>query len=164
MAANVTEKVMTRRRRGSRALSSASFLRSFFKNSMGPTIFGLETCGRDSFFSDFKQDNLKPYFVKPFLKLVMETPPQPIEAKPVETSFDVIENVKKHVAQLKPYVPERGLICIGEYPFKILQKDPFLEKLAGILPIVIEKAEGENAKVAPTQPARCPSEHARGGG
>jgi hypothetical protein len=146
MAANVTEKVMTRRRRGSRALSSASFLRSFFKNSMGPTIFGLETCGRDSFFSDFKQDNLKPYFVKPFLKLVMETTPQPIGAPPVETSFDVIENVKKHVTQLKPYVPERGLICIGEYPFKILQKDPFLEKLAGILPIVIEKAEGENAK------------------
>jgi hypothetical protein len=76
----------------------------------------------------------------------METPPQPIETKSVETSFDVIENVKKHVAQLKPYVPERGLICIGEYPFKILKKDPFLEKLAGILPIVIEKAEGENAQ------------------
>jgi hypothetical protein len=76
----------------------------------------------------------------------METPPQPIDAKPVETSFDIIENIKKHVAQLKPYVPERGLICIGEYPLKILQKDPFMEKLAGILPIIIEKAEGENAK------------------
>ena len=87
----------------------------------------------------------------------METTQPPAEAKPVETKpiepvFDVLESIGKHVAQLKPYVPERGLICIGEYPLKILLKEPLVEKITGILPILVEKAEGEAAK--PTQLAQ----------
>src|SRR5512136_1577651 len=62
-------------------------------------------------------------------------------SRAAEPIFDVIENIEKHVAQLKPYVPERGLICIGEYPLKILQKEPFFGKNADILPIVVTKSE-----------------------
>ncbi len=66
----------------------------------------------------------------------METTSQ--AAEPV---FDVVESIEKHVAQLKPYVPERGLICIGEYPLKILQKEPFFGKNNDILPIAVMKSE-----------------------
>ena len=72
-----------------------------------------------------------------------------ITTETVEPIFDVIESIKKHVAQLKPYVPERGLICIGEYPLKILQKEPFVGKTVDVLPIVIQKGDGKNEQ--PTQ-------------
>jgi len=72
-----------------------------------------------------------------------------ITTETVESIFDVIESIKKHVAQLKPYVPERGLICIGEYPLKILQKEPFVGKTVDVLPIVIQKGDGKNEQ--PTQ-------------
>jgi hypothetical protein len=82
----------------------------------------------------------------------METTAPPIETKSVEPVFNVIESIQKHVAQLKPYVPERGLVCIGEYPLKILFKEPFVEKKSGILPILVEKGNGDGAK--PTQIAQ----------
>ena len=69
-----------------------------------------------------------------------------------EPVFDVIKNIEKHVAQLKPYVPERGLVCIGDYPLKILLKEPFAEEISGVLPILIQKGEEESTK--PTQLAR----------
>ncbi len=72
-----------------------------------------------------------------------------VENKSVEPVFDVLESIRQHVAQLKPYVPERGLIIIGEYPTKITLKEPFVEKLTGVMPILVQKAEGEDAKPSP---------------
>ena len=73
----------------------------------------------------------------------METTSQ--AAEPI---FDVIESIEKHVTQLKPYVPERGLICIGEYPLKILQKEPFFGKTTDTLPIVVMKSERTDEQTA----------------
>jgi hypothetical protein len=97
--------------------------------------------------NDFKYEDLKPYFGKPFLKLVMET-----TSRAAEPIFDVIESIEKHVAQLKPYVPERGFICIGEYPLKILQKEPFFAKTTDILPIAVMKSERTDDQ--PAQPGQ----------
>ncbi len=69
-------------------------------------------------------------------------------SRPAEPIFDVIESIEKHVAQLKPYVPERGLICIGEYPLKILQKEPFFGKTTDILPIAVMKSERTDDQTA----------------
>jgi hypothetical protein len=74
----------------------------------------------------------------------------------VEPVFDVIESIKKHVAMLKPYVPERGLICIGEYPLKILQKEPLLGKNSNVLPIVIKKGNGEDDEADQSEPMVAP--------
>lgn len=67
-----------------------------------------------------------------------------------EPVFDVLRSIEKHVAMLKPYVPERGLICLGEYPLKILQNATFLGEISELLPIVIQKGDGKTEQ--PPQP------------
>jgi hypothetical protein len=70
---------------------------------------------------------------------------------PVETpeaSFDVIESIKKHIAQLKPLAPKRGLICIGDYPAKILLKENIGEKIGDAQPIFIQKSNKESLSAA----------------
>jgi len=72
---------------------------------------------------------------------------------PVETaeaSFDVIESIRKHIAQLKPLAPKRGLISIGDYPAKILLKENFTEKIGDALPIFIQKSNKESLSAAST--------------
>ncbi len=87
---------------------------------------------------NFNPDNLKPYFIKPFLKLVMET-----AVETTEVTFDVIESIRKHIAQLKPLRPKRSLICIGEFPAKILIKETFAKKIGDSQPIFIQKSSKE---------------------
>jgi len=67
----------------------------------------------------------------------METP-----AETVEASFDVIDSIKKHIEQLNPLITERGLVCIGEYPAKILLGG-FVEKTSAGLPVFIQKSSEE---------------------
>ncbi len=62
-------------------------------------------------------------------------------SEPIETTFDVIESIRKHVEQLKPIIPKRGLVCIGDYPAKILLKNPSLIKAENVLPVFIEKSD-----------------------
>ena len=69
---------------------------------------------------------------------------------PVETpeaSFDVIESIRKHIEQIKPLAPKRGLICIGDYPAKILLKENFAEKIGDAQPIFIQKSTEEGSSV-----------------
>jgi hypothetical protein len=72
----------------------------------------------------------------------METPVETAEA-----SFDVIESIRKHIAQLKPLAPKRGLICIGDYPAKILLNENFAEKIGDAQPIFIQKSTEEGSSV-----------------
>lgn len=72
----------------------------------------------------------------------METPAETLEA-----GFDVIQSIRKHAGQLKPLLPERGLICMGDYSAKILLKEPLIEKTSDILPIFIQKINEENTKL-----------------
>jgi hypothetical protein len=60
--------------------------------------------------------------------------------------FDVLENIWKHVALLKPLLPNHAIIGIGEYPIKILLKEPFTGKTDGTLPIFIDKSTKEISK------------------
>ncbi|MCJ7633042.1 hypothetical protein MUP77_11705 [Candidatus Bathyarchaeota archaeon] len=60
--------------------------------------------------------------------------------------FDVVENIGKHMALLKPLLPNQAIICIGEYPTKILLKGPFAGKTDGALSIFIDKSTEEIAK------------------
>jgi hypothetical protein len=95
--------------------------------------------GKNDFFAGFNPDNLKPYFTKLFLKLVMETPIETAEA-----SFDIIESISRHIEQLKPLTPIRGLVSIGDYPAKILIKKDLEKKIGGIQLIFINKSDKEN--------------------
>jgi len=63
-----------------------------------------------------------------------------------ETQFDVLESIEKHIAVLKPKLPEKALICIGEYPTKILLKGHLVEKLHDVEPLLIGKSSKEIVK------------------
>jgi hypothetical protein len=61
----------------------------------------------------------------------------------------VIESIEKHIELLKPILPKharQAIICIGEYPAKILLKEPTVAKNNGALPIFIEKSSENLAK------------------
>jgi len=79
--------------------------------------------------------------VKPNLKLVVNRP-----MGCDETQFDVLESIEKHIAMLKPKLPEKALICIGEYPTKILLKGHLVEKLHDVEPLLIGKSSKEIVK------------------
>ena len=59
---------------------------------------------------------------------------------------EVLENIEKHMAQLKPLLPCQAIICIGEYPAKILLKGSFAGKTDGVLSVFIDKSAEEIAK------------------
>jgi hypothetical protein len=63
-----------------------------------------------------------------------------------EPQFDVFENIAKHIAQLKIWFPNQAIICIGEYPTKILLKGPFMGKTDDNLTIFIGKSSKDIAK------------------
>jgi hypothetical protein len=58
-------------------------------------------------------------------------------------SFNVLESVEKHIQALKPLLPKQAIVCIGEYPIKILLKGPGITKDPSPLPILIEKSTEE---------------------
>jgi hypothetical protein len=51
-------------------------------------------------------------------------------------TFDILASVEKHIKALKPLLPRQAIVCIGEYPIKILLKPPSIAK-DGPLPILI---------------------------
>ena len=66
-----------------------------------------------------------------------------------EVCFDVIESIRKHIAQLKPLRAKRSLICIGDYPAKILLKETFARKIGDSQPIFIQKSIKESPSADP---------------
>ncbi len=72
----------------------------------------------------------------------METP-----AETIEVHFDVLQSIEKHIAQIKPRMPERALICIGDYPTRIFLKEQLTEKTSDVLPIFIQKPSKEIVKL-----------------
>ncbi|MCW4044981.1 MAG: hypothetical protein NWE94_05625 [Candidatus Bathyarchaeota archaeon] len=61
-------------------------------------------------------------------------------------NFEVLESIGKHIALLKPLLPNHAIICIGEYPVKVLLKGPYSEKTDETLPIFIDKSAKEISK------------------
>jgi hypothetical protein len=64
-------------------------------------------------------------------------------------AFDVLESVKKHIETLKPLLPKQALVCIGEYPIKIMLKEPYVSKNEEMLPIFLGKSSDEVFKWIP---------------
>jgi hypothetical protein len=63
-----------------------------------------------------------------------------------EPQFDVFESIAKHIAQLKTWFPTQTIICIGEYPTKILLKGSFMGKTDDTMTIFIGKSSKDVAK------------------
>lgn len=63
-----------------------------------------------------------------------------------EAAFDIMESIRKHVEQLKPFLPKRGLVCIGDYPAKILLRAPAVSQANGVMPVFIQKSNEEMLK------------------
>jgi hypothetical protein len=63
--------------------------------------------------------------------------------------FDVLESIKKHIETLKPLLPKQALVCIGEYPIKILLKEPYVNNSDEMLSILLGKSSDEIFKWIP---------------
>lgn len=62
-------------------------------------------------------------------------------------TFNVLENIEKHIKMLKPLLPKQAIVCIGEYPIKtLLNTDANKER---VLSILIEKSSDEIYKWLP---------------
>jgi len=66
-----------------------------------------------------------------------------------KNTFDVLESVKKHIETLKPLLPKQALVCIGEYPIKILLNEPYVNKNGETLPILVGKSSDDIFKWVP---------------
>src|SRR5208283_1410627 len=66
-----------------------------------------------------------------------------------KNGFNVLENIKKHIEYLKPLLLKQALVYIGEYPIKILLKEPYVNNSDEVLPILIGKSRDEVFKWIP---------------
>lgn len=64
-------------------------------------------------------------------------------------TFNILATIEKHIQALKPLLPKQAIVCIGEYPIKLLLKEPGITKADGALPILIEKSSDEIYKWLP---------------
>ncbi len=62
--------------------------------------------------------------------------------------FDVLASIERHISALKPLLPKQALVCIGEYPIKILLKEPGLSNEV-TFPILVEKSSSDIYKWLP---------------
>jgi hypothetical protein len=56
-----------------------------------------------------------------------------------KSNFDVLMSIERHIEALKSLLPKQAMVCIGEYPIKMVLKDPVVNR-EGTLPILVEKS------------------------
>jgi len=64
----------------------------------------------------------------------------------LESGLDAVEKSEEHIVPPKPSFHKQTIICIGEYPRKILLKGSLVKKKDEPLPIFIEKSSEDVAK------------------
>jgi hypothetical protein len=103
---------------------------------------------------DLNVNRLKLYLDKVFLRFVIKrgkgvetTTEKNVETK--EIPFDVGASILKHIAMLKPWFPKRAVVCIGDYPVRILLKGSAVGNADGILPVYVDKSSSDIAKWSP---------------
>jgi hypothetical protein len=69
--------------------------------------------------------------------------------KEEDNAFNILESIKKHIETLKPLLPKQALVCIGEYPIKILLKEPYVDKTTEMLAILLGKSSDDVFKWVP---------------
>ena len=57
--------------------------------------------------------------------------------------FNVLDSVKKHIETLKPLLPRQATVYIGEYPIKVLLKQPYVDKSGLTLQVLLAKSSDE---------------------
>ena len=67
----------------------------------------------------------------------------------VKNSFNVLDSIKKHIETLKPLLPKQATVYIGEYPIKVLLKQPYVDKTGQILQVLVGKSSDEVYKWIP---------------
>jgi hypothetical protein len=65
-----------------------------------------------------------------------------------KSNFDVLISIERHIEALKSLLPKQAMVCIGEYPIKMVLKDPTINK-EGILPILVDKSSEDIYKWIP---------------
>jgi hypothetical protein len=60
-----------------------------------------------------------------------------------QKGFDVLDSVKKHIETLKPLLPKLATVYIGEYPIKVLLKQPYVDKSGVTLQVLLGKSSDE---------------------
>ena len=63
-------------------------------------------------------------------------------------TFDVLASIERHIGALRPLLPKQTLVCIGEYPIKLILKDLSVNSEV-TLPIIIDKSSVEIYKWLP---------------
>lgn len=56
-----------------------------------------------------------------------------------KSNFDVLMSIERHIEALKSLLPKQAMVCIGEYPIKMVLKEPAVNR-EGTLPILVEKS------------------------
>jgi len=69
--------------------------------------------------------------------------------KDTKNSFNVLESIKKHIETLKPLLPKQAAVYIGEYPIKVLLKQPYVDKTGQTLQVLVGKSSDEVYKWVP---------------
>jgi hypothetical protein len=60
-----------------------------------------------------------------------------------QKAFNVLDSVKKHIETLKPLLPKLATVYIGEYPIKVLLKQPYVDKAGVTLQVLLGKSSDE---------------------
>jgi len=63
--------------------------------------------------------------------------------KDAKNSFDVLDSIKKHIETLKPLLPKQATVYIGEYPIKVLLKQPYVDDTGQTLQVLVGKSSDE---------------------
>ena len=58
-------------------------------------------------------------------------------------AFDVLDSIKRHIETLKPLLPKQATVYIGEYPIKMLLKQPYVDKTGQTLQVLVGKSSEE---------------------
>ena len=58
-------------------------------------------------------------------------------------AFNVLDSVEKHIETLKPLLPKQATVYIGEYPIKVLLKQPYMDKTGLTLHVLLGKSSDE---------------------
>ena len=67
----------------------------------------------------------------------------------IKNSFNVLDSIKKHIETLKPLLPKQATAYIGEYPIKVLLKQPYIDQTGQTLQVLIGKSSDEVYKWIP---------------
>lgn len=63
--------------------------------------------------------------------------------KESKSTFNVLDSISKHIQTLKPLLPRQATVYIGEYPIKVLLKQPYIDKSDVTLQVLIGKSSDE---------------------